>query len=293
VSSYDLSPIACGSLAAVWYALIRLDVRDRRVISTDGMIYLQAGRRLAVPRPFSRRWLLPAVLRDRVLRWDIVSTLAMIACGPLIAAYVGGPAWQRIAACCLFLGCPGIFRMNAACPVHVDPLGFALALAAALCASDHPVLAAAISVVAGSCVERAPVFAAIFAWNPLLLIGLIAPAWFRPAAAATEPWLTHPFRYALERHTGSWLAWREMLLPWGALAILMPLGAEFDRATLIAAAALAVGYGQMLIATDRARLYQWVAPAVIAVAVRALPASPITTMIVLFHMFNPYRLYGI
>jgi hypothetical protein len=293
MTSFDPTPVIAGALTAFWCTLIRLDVRDHRVVTTDGMIYLQAGRGEPVPRPFSRRWLLPRLLGDRAVRWDVASTAAMIACGPLVAAYAGGPMWQQLAACCLFLGCPGIFRMNVACPVHVDPIGHALALAAALCAPHHPVIAVALSLAGGACVERAPVFAAIFAWNPWLLLGLLAPAWRRAGAPATEPWLTRPFRYALERHRGSWLAWREMVMPWGALALLMPLGAALDLPTLIAVAALAVGYGQMFIATDRARLYQWAAPALIAVAVRALPDSSLTVAILVVHLFNPYRLYGI
>ncbi|MEO8548769.1 MAG: hypothetical protein ABI678_02305 [Kofleriaceae bacterium] len=280
-------------ISLVWYALVRLDVRGHRVVTIDGQIYLSAGRGLDVPRPFSRRWLLPTLLGDRILRWEVVSSLAMIMSGPLVALYVGGAPWQRISACCLFLGCPGIFRMNAACPVHVDPAGFALAMCAALASPTHHWLAMALAVVAGGCVERAPVFAAIFAHDPSLLVGLIAPTWFKRSAPATDPWLVDPLGYALRHHAREWLSWREMLLPWGMLAILFPLGAGLDLATLVAALGLLVGYGQMLIATDRARLYQWAAPAVIAVAVRGFPSPSVAFLIVLIHLFNPYRLYDI
>ena len=285
--------LAALAISVGWYLVVRLDLGGSRWITPDGRWYFQAGRRLPVPRPYTRRWLLPLMLGERKWAWDLVSSLSLIACGPLIAAYVEGEWWQRLAAVVLFVGCPGLFRTNVACPALVDACGFALALASSVLARNHAAASAGLALAAGACVERAPVFAAIFAGSPVPLLGLLAPAWLRKGAEAQEPWLTAPFRHALKLHAGNWLAWREILLPWGAIAVLAPLGAARDRLTLLAVAALVVGYGQLLIATDRARLYQWAAPPVIALAVRALPASSLTLLILIVHLFNPARPEGI
>jgi hypothetical protein len=278
------------AISTCWYVVLRLDLSGRRSVTQDGFLYLQAGRGLRVPSPFTRRWLLPLLLRDKIWRWDLVSSASMIACGPLIAAYVPGEGWERLAAVGLFLGCTGLVRFNTAFPVNVDAAGMALALGAAICVDEYPVAGVVLALAGGSCIERSPVFAAIFAGSPLPLLGLLAPAWFRRGALASEPWFATPFQHALKHHSASWLSWRDMLAPWGAIALLAPLGAGLDRPTLLAAIAVLVGYGQMLIATDRARLYQWAAPAVIAIAVRAVPPSA-AALIVLVHLFNPYRIY--
>jgi hypothetical protein len=171
----------------------------------------------------------------------------------------------------LFCWLPGIFALNVRLPVLVDAPSFALAIGAAVAwqRGEHP-MALSLAIASGLCKESGPVFAALFAQNPFLLIGTVPHAvrpWFRGATKGDEPWLAHPFREA--RKARDVLSFGTMVLPWGSVALLACLGAHWDRATLLAMIALAIGYGQLLIAQDAARLYQWAAPTVLVLAARA------------------------
>jgi hypothetical protein len=100
-----------------------------------------------------------------------------------------------------------------------------------------------------------------------------------------EPWLQHPVREARKVH--DFLDWRTMILPWGAVAVLAPLGFSRSPSIVPAVAALLAGYAQLLVAVDNARLFQWAAPAVIAIAVRDPPSWGWFAAIA--GLFNPYR----
>jgi hypothetical protein len=72
-----------------------------------------------------------------------------------------------------------------------------------------------------------------------------------------------------------------MILPWGACLIVL---AEEPSAWLLLA--LAVGYAQLLVATDTVRLYQQAAPVVCVTAALMIP-SGWEIPLVLAHWFNP------
>jgi hypothetical protein len=152
--------------------------------------------------------------------------------------------------------------------VLLDAPSFALALAvAALAASGHPGAAAALALPLGATREAGPLFAAVWAWHPAPLVGLLAAGWWLPAGAppVDAPWLTRPLRYcaALRWHIG--LDASLYLRPWGAaLAGLVAPSWQTGAALLLA-------HAQCLVATDTIRLAVWAAPVLVAGAARALP----------------------
>jgi hypothetical protein len=248
-------------MASAWAAFMVFAVavvallNDGAALTKDGDRYQRMARGEAVPSPYSRRWLLPLVLGPSPLPWQVVGFVSMVA----MAVMLGDPVVALA-----FLLLPGVGRFNMWAPVLVDLPAMALAMASAR--ADSPLVQVALAVLSGACHERGPVFAAIYAWSPLPLVGMIGSRWFAPSAPADEEWLKHPVREAVKRHRGAWMDPVEMVAPWGAM---LPLFAM--RPTTQGLVALVVGYGQMLVAQDRARLFSWAAPVVVPVAMENCP----------------------
>lgn len=255
------------------------------MLTPDGVRYLSlVGRRGA--RPFHLRFGLPLVLRRNVTAWMWCSRLAIVAFGVLVAVYAGSP-WM---ACAAFL--PGVV-FSWRHPVLVDAMGMMLALLAAVL---WPVLwpAAIVVVLLAGCVrETAPVWAAIYAWNPVMLIGLlpvIVRAFQRAGTDVLDDenaWiLRHPIRASRKYHRGLWLDPMVMVAPWGALLVGLR---SFDVQLGVA---LAVGYGQLALATDSVRLYQWAAPVLAAATARSVPGWALP-FVALGVVFNPWKGQGL
>lgn len=247
--------------------------------SPDASFYLLMGEKTEVPQPYWRRWYLPRVLGTSVWRWRVVSWGALVATSTLLAG------WKGTAAALFFISLP-VFRVNVCLPVLTDAVAFFSALVAAHAwTTGHPYTAVGWVLLAGACKESAPVFAAIFAWHPALLIGLAAVRWWG-GTPSDIPWLRGGFRGLLTHFRGQhdFLDWKTMLLPWG---IVLPLAVVYTTHPLQLAVALLVGYAQLLIASDRARLYQWAAFPVCVAAANAPPQYMPLFLLVSF--FNPYR----
>jgi hypothetical protein len=249
-------------------------------ITEDGQRYLAMSDR-RVARPFHLRWLLPLICGTDLQRWTYTTRSSVLALAPLAWWYTGS-VWM--AACVLL---PGVW-FNWSHPVLVDATGMALAL---LSACLWPVcwpLALAVVLVGASVRETVPVWAAVFAWHPLLLIGLLAVGvrWLqRPGSDVCGPeieWmLAHPIQSAKAAHAHQWRNPFVMLLPWAGL--LAGLGAM----TWPLAVAIGLAYGQLLIATDTTRLFQWAWPALALACVHAAPAwLPLVAVSV---VFNPWQ----
>jgi len=98
--------------------------------------------------------------------------------------------------------------------------------------------------------------------------------------------LQHPFKASQKYHANLWADPFTMVTPWGAMIVgLVGLDAQL-------AAALALGYCQLLIATDSVRLYQWAAPVLALASVHALPAWSLP-FIALGVVFNPWKGSGL
>jgi hypothetical protein len=264
-------------------------------LTPDGVRYLAMGAGYAQPMPFHLRTLLPLVCGTNRGFWIAANFLGIAGSAILIVALAvlqGAATAQGVLAAALFLSLPWV-RFCSRAPVLVDMPALALALfSAVLFLSGYVALSVFAAGIAGLSSEKAPVWAALFAWHPVLLIGLIAPALMRltskprevdPAEPHAET-LTNPVRSAMRYHHGQWLDPRIMLLPWGAclLAVANP------SAQL--AAVVAVAYAQLLVATDSVRLYQQAAPIVCISAATALPFTlPIVAVIAAAHLSHPWR----
>jgi hypothetical protein len=168
--------------------------------------------------------------------------------------------WERAAAAAvLLLALPGVWGPQVVRPVGVDLPAMAVAIMAVAC-FEHGLwpVAVLLILVAASIKETAPVFAAVWAWHPIMLIGLIVPAvvWFvrKPQIdqVTAQPLLRrvyeHPVITAMEAHRGRWRdAWL-MVAPWGATL------AALYRPSWQTLLILVLAYAQLLVATDTVRL---------------------------------------
>jgi hypothetical protein len=217
------------------------------------------------------------VLGKEGRRWVLAQRVALVvvlACVAALGWHATEVAWRAALAAVLVVPLAGVVRLNVRVfPVLVDLPAMALAaVAATALVYDLPWwTVVGVAMVAGATKESAPVFAALWAWHPLPLLGLVVPAVVRalvrpgPEVAGLEHLAVtteQPWRASREAHAGRWLDHQLWLVPWGpALVGLWGAGPE----VLVP---LAVAYGQTLVATDTVRLYQWgFVPLVVAAAV--------------------------
>lgn len=271
-------------------------------LSPDGFQYERMAQRETVPLPYSRRVALPWFLghplwarwpstepvRKRWLWWGAVWTILSAV---LTATYVGGSLERQVLALLLFVGLPGIWRLNVRLPLLVDPTAYSITLIGALLyRNDHSVLAFLVTCIGVMTKETVPIFVAALSLNPVPLIALGIARYVHlntphRKPLPTEPYLEHPIVEARKVH--DFFDWRSKLLPWGVLIVLAPLGFTCNDAGISALIALALGYSQLFVAQDNARLYQWAAPAVIELAVQDPPWW--IWIAALIGLFNPYR----
>lgn len=211
---------------------------------------------------------------------------SIIAIGLLTAVYCRSP-WM---ACVAFL--PGI-AFSWRHPVLVDATGMAATLAAAVVFPWCWPAALVLVLVAGCVRETAPVWAAVYAWNPLLLVGLVPVAvrWLMrqgdDVLDAENRWIIdHPWQASRKYHAGQWLNPFLMVTPWGPLLI------GLGSLDVQLAAALAVGYGQLAVATDSVRLFQWAAPVLALATTRVVPAWALP-FVAIGVIFNPWKGSGV
>jgi hypothetical protein len=281
-----------GSVALLWLGYINLPSMS---VSMDGQRYLHAGTRQPVPFPFALRWLLPLLCGASVRRWQLCTMTHLVFLPPLITLWI--EPWVaddrlRVTAGLLVCGFAGIWRSNLRRPVLVDAPAMTWSLCAAILFQHHLwYLGILGSLVAGSIKETGPVFAACYAWNPLGLLGLLAPIvrglTARPGSdpAGEESLLRDPLRTGRLSHMGRWLDPASMVAPWGAAVL-----AAFTTDSVIIRSLVittVVAYGQLVVATGTARLYQWAAPPVVLGAVTVIPARWAIGILVL-HQFNPW-----
>jgi hypothetical protein len=270
-----VTELAC-LLALVWYRY-----RYGCILTPDGVAYLRAAAGEPVSGPF--RWRLAARFMGALppQAWDLVSQGALLVAGCLVYALSERAGANPHLALALWLGLPWT-RSLVRCPYLLDQVGMAAALGAALAPWPYQI---PLALVAGSCSERAPVFAAAFAWSPVPLVGLIVPGLAAvltrrgPTMAEhpTDPWGT---ARTLLQATPTW----RLVAPWGACL------AAAGACTVQVGAALALGYAQCLVATDRVRLYQWASPVVCVAAagvLQGLPA-PVLGFVLFAHWVWPW-----
>jgi hypothetical protein len=251
------------------------------------------------PMPFKLRRGLPVLCRTSEFRWVTANVVSMVYAAAgigILASQHGATIAQSGLASVLFLGLPWV-RFCAGAPILVDMPALACAVLAAVLWPVSPFAALCFAFAGAYISERVPVWAAVFACSPFLLLALAIPLWnhffWRDADVdPNEPLadtLLHPFKTGIEWHKDTWLDSTVMLLPWGMclLAVLNP--------SWWLLLALVVGYAQLLVATDTVRLYQQAAPVVCISAAMAVPVELVWILpaIVGLHWFNPLKGDGV
>lgn len=240
------------AFAVIAYVIQR--VRLPQTISPDGVWYLSAATGGGtLPLPFALRQTLPELLGSSPRVWSIATGLSWIAIAPALFALSGS-----ITAVAIWLFLPfgaQVIRH----PVLVDAPALLLAVLAALAwRYDHVFVAFSLAIASSLCKEPGALFAAAFAGTPWLAV-VVPIAMFSGVGNTGR---THVHALPV-RH--NWFDMSRMILPWGAGALAL-LG-SWTVSEIIAAA---LGYAQLLVANDEARLYQWAAPAVLPIAAEVI-----------------------
>lgn len=207
------------------------------------------------PSPFHRRW----------CGWPRWLLIACSYVGVVFVAATLGAWWQAL----VFVTLPGVWFV-ATRPTTVDAPAMALAWASALLIPRNPYAATFLACLAGCVHERGPVFAALYAWHPLPLVGLVAIGWWRkPAPPDGDRFVgLSSIRETICVHkpTQDWLSWKQWIF---ATRGLVPLAA-LSGVPLSAWGAFAVAGASRIVATDNSRIVLWGAPALI-VAMHDVP----------------------
>lgn len=268
-------------------------------ITPDGARYLAMGEGQRVPLPFHFRWLPSWLCRDNERCWQALHVVSLVALVALFGVYLdqrGLTGWQVAAGMAFAVLLPGVCRFHRLFPVLVDAPGQALALGAVV-AWDYGWWPAAVLLVlaAGATKESAPIHAAVWAWHPVLLVGLLAPALrllVRPGPELAGAGVVMVPRRPSWRAGVPWFDWQMMVAPWG------PVLAALYAPSWQVAAAVAVGYGQLLVVAtlgfplsgpseEMARMYMWSFPVMVAAAVVVVPV-PWLAVAVVACAFNPW-----
>lgn len=243
----------------------------------DAKEYLLLGEGGVAEGPFGRRWLLPFLLGGVEERWRWVNYVCITLTSLLL-----GLQWGWVASV-LYLGCSSLSRIPLVIPALVDAPSFLLALAATMAPFPLNILLALLS---GACKETGPVFAAAWSLNPLLLLGLLGVRWWHPRRPSDKPWLQSPLEVLkLSIPTHPWLSMHSMLFPWGALMVLVPVGLGLGVDWKAPVLSLLLGYSSLLLARDRARLYEWALPGILPAALACPPW--LIYPLLLPHLMNP------
>jgi hypothetical protein len=264
-------------LIALAMGLLAVCVQRYRLgssLSPDGAYYMTVTCGRETPAPYCNRWFLPYAIGPHQKVWELVTLVVWLLCAPFILLLT-----DSVVAVWLWVWLPmGAQWLRH--PVLVDAPAMLFALAAAVSyRSDLPVLAFGLALLSSACKESGALFAACFAGEPWLVLPGLGAAVFmrglakRQAISTWWPkWLSDPIGEA--RKTQDILNWKRMLLPWGAMLPLCIIYASTAHFGIWVWVALALGYAQLLVAQDKARLYQWAAPALVGPAAMALEALP-------------------
>ncbi len=207
------------------------------------------------PYPFHRRfcgWNRTALV--------MATTASLVALGAMMGT------WKQAL---LLMTLPGAWFIS----IHkttVDAPSMLLAYGASLVMPYNPWVAMGMSCLSGFIHERGPVFAALYAWNPFLLIGLACVGWWRkPASADHDKLVGRGLWDSLMAHK-PYTDWLDWVVPGWGLRGLIPIAA-YSGVSYSAWASLAVAFASRAVGTDGARFLWWAAPAL----VRDMPDAPV------------------
>lgn len=241
----------------VWSAVIAV-LFIAMYVYQDGVQPCNDGRRYTSrrrqPSPFNRRF----------CGWNAELLAWCTWCFLLLTAVTLGAWWKAL----LFMTIPGV-GFCATRPHTVDAVSMGLAWGAALHVPHHPGMACALALASGFVHERGPVFAALYAWHPLPLVGLLGVMWWRKSAPSDgDPYVGLPTlraTLAAQKKMQDYVDWKGWLYPTKAI---VPLAAT-EQVAPSAWLALALATATRIMGTDNARFVMWGVPPVLASMTRA------------------------
>lgn len=265
-------------------------------LTPDGAEYIRMAHGERCATPYNLRFLLPMLCRDNRYAWLAVTYISLLASGVLtgvLAMQHGLSIEQAVVAGLLLLGLPSI-RFLRIVPVMTDACALAFALGAAVLWPLEPVAALAVVTIGAGVSEKTPIFAALFAWSPVLLAGLVVPlirhvGWSAgPVRTGAQEQAEKEFRIhsGLQHRAQVWRQASSVALPWGACLVVLTVPGVWWVASW------AVGMGQLAIAQDTVRLIQQAAPPVCVIAASVIPmewALPVLAA----HWVNPWMGEGL
>jgi hypothetical protein len=250
------------------------------VLGPDARRYLLMADGTPVVMPFQLRWLLPATCgADLVLWWCVWLVSFPVAAAGMVwwAVAAGHGIAAGAAAGVLLVGLSGFLGVK---PVETALPSMALGvLSAASFEQGWWLLGIVFAVLAATIRESAPVWIALWVWNPIALVALAAPIlrWVlhRPhldEVTANSGTLLNvhdaPVWQALVHQDGRWRDAYLVVVPWGVTI------AALYRPSWQLGALLVLTYAQLLVTTDYTRLLHSAAgPAMALGAAVVIPAE--------------------
>ncbi len=218
----------------------------------DGIMNCNDGNRyisgIAQPSPFHRRWCGWPKLPLQVVNY---------AC--LVGLGLSMGDWKRAL---LLMTLPSVW-FAATHPTVVDAPAMLLAWTAGALFPTHPFVAVLLSCLSGFLHERGPVFGAIYAWHPVMLIGLVCSGWWRkPTKPDNDPLVGASLWGQIKAHRPYQDLANPMTVVWSLRAL--PFVALMYGCSTRAWVALALAFCSRVTGTDTARYLFWAAPALIA-----------------------------
>ena len=246
----------------------------------DAFFYVQSEFPCAAP--YCYRWL-PCLAFGKIKEekqrrewWKRASLVSLLLSAPVlyyVLLSMGLNSSQGLLGVWIFVWLQGVFRTNIMFLLLIDQFQILLVLLITLTALQGWIIPTIIlSIIASGFGERAPVFACIFSMSPLPAVGIVGQLLARKLITPTPPpddagidfwWLTTPVtKVGHQSNHKSIFDYDKMLISWGPCVVLAPLGVYLHgmaNITILVSLliALCVAYAQLLIATDKSRLYQW------------------------------------
>lgn len=240
----------------------------------------------AAPKPFCWRWLIPALCGSNPKLWRASTLLSLALLPPALVFFlhgwgVGGPlSWILTAACLTTV--PAIYERNMKVLHLVDAPALLLTiLSAGASVTPSPVawFAIPLAILSGSTRETAPIFAALWSANPMLLLGLLGiPLWRK----GTKPW-RHLHLYEKTWETFGRQRWQHgfylgYLTGWGAFIPAWP--GALQQHPILCVGALAMASLPLFRSVDTMRLLiPWVLPILALSICQLSPGALLATLL--------------
>ena len=276
-------------IAALWLVIVQYSTPHR--LANDTIRYQAMAQGKKVMRPWNLRIIVPLLFGRITWLWRSMTMLCLVLIAPVLVWFLklqGIGDMPALIGVLFYLGCAGIVHFNVEYPYLVDAQAMLLSLiSACLFLSDMRYIAFLVALLAVLTKETSPVFIALFSWSIYPLLVLVIPI----ALLLLMKKVDEDIIFGKLYRPNQWFKQgkkeltnpKVMLLPWGLLLLLALLAPSWQLGL-----ALAVGYGQIVVASDRMRLYQQVFPVVILCAVSAPIALGWFLPVAIMNLYNPF-----